>query len=152
MRSAADGLIDLSDPSLCHARRPLLIAHRGGTVGPGAPENSLAAIRHAATEGFDMIEVDVQASADDQPVLFHDDWSGTLRVCCGVDRPVPELTLKELRGIRYLASDEHLAGLDEAPSAHPPTETSTIEVAGKIAWRSTSRMKSSFNCGRLPGL
>ncbi len=114
MRSAADELIDLSDPSLCQARRPLLVAHRGGTVGPGAPENSLAAIRRAATEGFDMIEVDVEASADDQPVLFHDDWSGTLRVCCGVDRRVHELTLQELRGIRYLATDEHLAGLDEA--------------------------------------
>jgi hypothetical protein len=95
MRSATatDGLIDLSDPGLCQARRPILVAHRGGTVGPGAPENSLAAIRGAATAGFD-----IQTSADDEPVLFHDDWSGTLRVSCGVDHLVHELTLEELRG------------------------------------------------------
>ncbi|MBV9354370.1 MAG: hypothetical protein JO023_02470 [Chloroflexi bacterium] len=82
-------------------------------VGPGAPENSLAAIRGAAANGFDMVEVDVLASLDDQPILFHDDWSGTLRVSCGVDRAVHELTREELRDTCYLASDEHVAGLDE---------------------------------------
>jgi glycerophosphoryl diester phosphodiesterase len=71
------------------------------------------AIRRAAADGYDMVEVDVQASADDEPVLFHDDWSGTLRVSCGVDRAVQELSLKELRAIRYVESDEHVAGLEE---------------------------------------
>jgi glycerophosphoryl diester phosphodiesterase len=79
MRSAANELIHLTDPSLCRARRPLLIAHRGGTISLGAPENSLAAIRGAARDGFDMVDVDVQVSADEQPVLFHDDWNETLR-------------------------------------------------------------------------
>jgi glycerophosphoryl diester phosphodiesterase len=72
------------------------------------------AIHRAADEGFDLVEVDVQASADDEPVLFHDDWSGTLRVSCGVDRAVQELSLKELRAIRYVESDEHVASLEEA--------------------------------------
>jgi len=114
VRFPADGLVDLTDLGACRARRPLLIAHRGGVIGPGAPENSLAAIRWAATQGFDMVEVDVYASADSQPVLFHGDWSGTLKASCGLDTPVHELTLDELRAIRYRATDEHIAGLDEA--------------------------------------
>ncbi len=40
-----------------------------------------------ATQGFDMVEVDVLASADSQPVLFHDDWSGTLKASCALDTP-----------------------------------------------------------------
>jgi glycerophosphoryl diester phosphodiesterase len=92
----------------------LLIAHRGGVVGPGAPENSLAAIRGAAEHGYTAVELDVRASKDDQPVLFHGDWSRTLRLSCGVDKAVHELTLAELRRIRYVATDEPVVGLDEA--------------------------------------
>jgi hypothetical protein len=96
------------------SRVPFLIAHRGGVVGPGAPENSLAAIRRAAEHRYAAVELDLRASKDDQPVLFHGDWSRTLRVSCGVDRAVHELTLAELRAIRYLATDEPVVGLAEA--------------------------------------
>jgi hypothetical protein len=91
-----------------------LIAHRGGVVGPGSPENSLAAIRGAAEHGYTAVELDVRASKDDQPVLFHGDWSRTLKVSCGVDKAVHELPLAELRRITYLATDQHVVGLDEA--------------------------------------
>jgi len=50
---------------------PRIIAHRGG--GLLAPENTLAALRHARNLGFDAVEFDVKLSADDVPVLFHDD-------------------------------------------------------------------------------
>jgi glycerophosphoryl diester phosphodiesterase len=92
----------------------LLIAHRGGVVGPGAPENSLAAIRGAARAGYTAVELDVRGSKDDQPVLFHGDWTRTLRLSCGVDKAVHELTLAELRKLRYVATDEPVVGLDEA--------------------------------------
>jgi hypothetical protein len=94
--------------------RHFLIAHRGGVVGPGSPENSLAAIRGAAKHGYQAVELDVRASKDDEPVLFHGDWSRTLRLSCGVDRAVHELTLAELRALRYLATDEPIVGLGEA--------------------------------------
>jgi hypothetical protein len=96
------------------SRRHFLIAHRGGVVGPGSPENSLAAIRGAAEQGYAAVELDVRASKDDQPVLFHGDWSRTLRVSCGVDRAVHELTLAELRALRYLATDEPVVALADA--------------------------------------
>src|SRR5690606_10206220 len=50
---------------------PRLIAHRGG--GNKAPENTLAAFRKGLACGFLMMEYDVKLSADDVPILLHDD-------------------------------------------------------------------------------
>lgn len=50
---------------------PRLVAHRG--AGRKAPENTLAAFRKGASCGFLMMEYDVKLSADDVPILLHDD-------------------------------------------------------------------------------
>jgi glycerophosphoryl diester phosphodiesterase len=49
---------------------PFWIAHRG--AGKRAPENTLAAFREGASQGFRMFECDVKLSADDVPFLLHD--------------------------------------------------------------------------------
>ena len=49
---------------------PFWIAHRG--AGKRAPENTLAAFREGAAQGFRMFECDVKLSADDVPFLLHD--------------------------------------------------------------------------------
>jgi glycerophosphoryl diester phosphodiesterase len=49
---------------------PFWIAHRG--AGRHAPENTLAAFREGAAQGFRMVECDVKLSADDIPFLLHD--------------------------------------------------------------------------------
>ncbi len=74
-----------------------LCGHRGlGPTRAGAthPENTLVSIEACALAGAEMVEFDVQISADDQPVLMHDDT---------VDRTtdgqgcVSALTLERLR-------------------------------------------------------
>ncbi|NIO40416.1 MAG: glycerophosphodiester phosphodiesterase, partial [Burkholderiales bacterium] len=50
---------------------PRIIAHRGGGV--LAPENTLAALRYARNLGFEGVEFDVKLTADNVPVLFHDE-------------------------------------------------------------------------------
>ena len=59
-----------------------VIAHRGASA--YAPENTLAAFELAARQGADMIELDVQRSADGVLVIFHDDtterWDGRARL------------------------------------------------------------------------
>lgn len=50
---------------------PRIIAHRGGGV--MAPENTLVAIRVAASMGFGGVEFDVKLAACGTPVLIHDD-------------------------------------------------------------------------------
>jgi glycerophosphoryl diester phosphodiesterase len=63
-----------------------------------------------------MVEFDVNEAADHEPVLFHC-WTGALRINCGIDRPIHTLTSKELKRIRYLQSEEHLATLEEGLEA-----------------------------------
>lgn len=56
---------------MMQALMPKIIAHRGASG--DAPENTLAAIRLAATAGATWIEIDVNVSRDGIPVLHHDD-------------------------------------------------------------------------------
>jgi len=78
---------------------PVVIAHRGASV--HAPENTLAAFNLAISQGAPVIELDVQLSADDEVVVFHDcsvsrttDGSGKIR----------QLTLKELKSLHVGAA------------------------------------------------
>jgi len=50
---------------------PRIVAHRGG--GSLAPENTLGALRFAASRGFKGVEFDVMLAGDGTPVLMHDE-------------------------------------------------------------------------------
>ncbi len=66
-----------------------VIAHRGASA--YAPENTIAAFELAAQQGADMIELDVQCSADGTLIVFHDEtterWDGQkkLAIECSLD-------------------------------------------------------------------
>ncbi len=47
-----------------------MVAHRGASG--VAPENTMAAFRIALDQGAHMIEIDLQLTSDDIPVIFHD--------------------------------------------------------------------------------
>ena len=49
-----------------------VIAHRGAWKNTGAPENSIAAFKHAVTLGCEGSEFDVHMSADSLPLVNHD--------------------------------------------------------------------------------
>jgi glycerophosphoryl diester phosphodiesterase len=72
----------------------LVIAHRGASA--YAPENTLAAFELAVRQGADMLELDVQRSADGVLVVFHDEktarWDGKQRLASAC-------TLAELRAL-----------------------------------------------------
>lgn len=69
-----------------------MIAHRGASA--YAPENTLAAFELAVEQGADMLEFDVHLSADDQPVVIHDETLG--RTTSGAGR-VRDHSLRELK-------------------------------------------------------
>ena len=50
--------------------RPLVMSHRAG--GNEAPENTLAALRHAELAGSNVMQMDILPTADGIPVVFHD--------------------------------------------------------------------------------
>ena len=70
---------------------PRIVAHRGG--GSLAPENTLAAIRLAASLGFRGVEFDVMLAGDGTPVLIHDE---TLERTTGVKGEVALTPYQEL--------------------------------------------------------
>jgi glycerophosphoryl diester phosphodiesterase len=50
--------------------RAQIIAHRGASA--AAPENTMAAVKQAIADKADWVEIDVQETADDVVVVFHD--------------------------------------------------------------------------------
>lgn len=111
----ARGPINLHDGGEVAARRPLMIAHRGGVIAPDAPENSARAIELAAQQGYDMVELDVRRARDGVPVLFHGSGSkGMMLVDCGIHESIGHFTSAELQEIRYRGTEQRILTLDKA--------------------------------------
>ena len=72
--------------------RFFVVAHRGASA--YEPENTLRSVRRALEIGADAVEVDVRLSADDVPVVIHDETVD--RTTDGTGK-VAEMTLEELR-------------------------------------------------------
>lgn len=72
-----------------------ILAHRG-LVSEFAPENSIKAFADALNAGADVIETDVQCTADGVAVIFHDE--NLLRMT-GVHKKVAEVTWQELSNL-----------------------------------------------------
>jgi glycerophosphoryl diester phosphodiesterase len=116
--------------------RFLVFAHRGGR-GLG-PENTLPTFTRAVALGADVLEMDVQLTADSQLVVVHDDRVD--RVTDGRGR-IDQLSLEELRrldaGYRWSSDDGttfpsrgeglRIPTLDEVLSAFPETRVN-IEI------------------------
>ena len=71
-----------------------ITAHRGG--GAHAPENTLSALYRAIDDGADMLEIDVQETADGVVVLLHD--TDLMRVG-GIPSKIWEINHEDLRTV-----------------------------------------------------
>lgn len=76
---------------------PQLVAHRGYPA--HYPENTLIGIEAALDAGARFLEVDVQLSGDQQPVLFHD---RNLKRLCQQPGAVHQYSLEELQGFQAM--------------------------------------------------
>ena len=72
--------------------RPLVIAHRGASG--SAPENTMAAFSLAVERGAEVVELDVQMTADGYPVVIH---NATVNRTTDGTGLVREKTLAELQ-------------------------------------------------------
>jgi glycerophosphoryl diester phosphodiesterase len=86
------------------------IAHRGLWSADGYPENSLGAFQAACAADY-SIELDVQASADGEAMVFHD---ATLRRTTGVEGRVCDHTAADLRVMRLSGGEETVPSLADA--------------------------------------
>jgi glycerophosphoryl diester phosphodiesterase len=86
------------------------IAHRGyHDAAAGRIENTLAAAEAAIARNF-AIECDLQRTADDRPIIFHDDTLDRLTKASG---PVERKTLGELRNVRFQTGDAVIPTLED---------------------------------------
>ena len=90
--------------------KSVLYAHRGlHDNETGAPENSMTAFQKAVDMGFG-IELDIQLTRDNIPVVFHD---FTLKRICGYEGKLREFTYDELLQFDLLKSDEKIPKLED---------------------------------------
>jgi glycerophosphoryl diester phosphodiesterase len=100
------------------AATPEIHAHRGGTVENGKPkyaEESLAAYKHAARNGF-VLEVDAKLTEDGVPVAIHDATLDRTTNCTG---EVRGFTLAELGACRTDVLGSPGSPLPTKPAAKP---------------------------------
>ena len=129
---------------------PRWIAHRG--AGKLAPENTLAAFRLGAQQGYRMFECDAKLSADEEVFLLHDatlerttngagvaglqSWQALSRLDAGrwhsrahAGEPLPRLQSLA----RFCQANDLLLNIEIKPT--PGTERRTGEVVAIEAWR-----------------
>jgi glycerophosphoryl diester phosphodiesterase len=136
-----------------HWPYPAWVAHRG--AGKLAPENTLAAFREGARQGYRMFECDVKLSADGTAFLLHDDrlerttdgagvagsqpWHALCRLDAGrwhspayVGEPMP--TLGQIAA--WIRANGHLLDLEIKPSAGAEVETGrSVAAACTALWQ-----------------
>lgn len=115
-----------------------LVAHRG--YQHLYPENTLLAYQEAIKAGALFIETDVQLSADEQPVLYHD---RKLKRCTGLKGAIHDHTFNQLSqaanhepkrlgerfaGQRIETLSEFVALLSEHPQVHAFIEVKSITI------------------------
>jgi glycerophosphoryl diester phosphodiesterase len=89
-------------------KRTIRIGHRGAAA--HAPHNTLASFRKAAELGADMVELDVQRTADGQVAVIHDLY---LKTSGGRLMPVHDAALAELQSVD-LGRGEHVPSFPQA--------------------------------------
>ncbi|MEM8553754.1 MAG: glycerophosphodiester phosphodiesterase family protein [Pseudomonadota bacterium] len=86
------------------------LAHRGfHAIADGIPENSLPAFQAAIAAGYG-IELDVQASSDGVPMVFHDDDLGRLTDAYG---PTGDRTAADLGALNLLGTEAKVPTLTD---------------------------------------
>ena len=79
----------------------LVVAHRG-TAGGNIPCNTIAAYEIALRQGADMIEIDLEMTADGHLVIFHPGMEKRHLSC---ETRIPEMTLEQVQSLRYVNYD-----------------------------------------------
>jgi len=80
----------------------IIVAHRG-TCGGNIPCNTLTSYEIALKQGADMIEIDVDMSADGELFIFH---PGMEKAHLNADIHIPEMTAAEVRKLRFVNQDD----------------------------------------------
>ncbi|MCZ6726958.1 MAG: glycerophosphodiester phosphodiesterase [Acidobacteria bacterium] len=116
------------------AARPWIVGHRGAAG--EAPENSLESLLLAVEQGADMIELDLQLTADGSLVACHD-W--TLERMGGIELTIEETPLDALREVeisgefRTPRARQFVSTLSSILALLPPEMPLNLELKRRLA-------------------
>lgn len=114
--------VALAPATALAAPGPMIVAHRGGAL--LWPENTLAAFDHALEMGVEILEFDMQVTADDRLIITHD---GTVNAsfCAAPDiEPAPIRTLTLAQALKFDCGARHrdiYPSQQAVPGSHMPT-------------------------------
>ena len=109
---------DLGHEWIVDEDRPLIIAHRGGSI--IFPENTMVAFEGVAKLGVDVIEMDFQLTSDDILVTMHDDSVDRTTNGTGLVR---EMTLQQIQDLDASANFLDINGENPWNNTHLPPLT-----------------------------
>lgn len=92
------------------ARAPQVIAHRGGAM--NRPENTIPAFRHALALGVEILEFDMEMTADDRIVVYHD---AAINPAFCTPRPGAAVTPGPIRGLSFAQTRQFDCGSGVRP-------------------------------------
>lgn len=116
----------------------LICAHRGASL--DAPENTLRAFEEARRQGAAMIELDVQLSADDALIVFHDDTLGR----CTDGEPAAIVGEQPWSRLAGLQAHRGLSG------AEPGEDTRIPRLEAVLDWAKGAGMALNIELKTLP--
>ena len=111
------------------------IAHRGMFDNIKIPENSIASFKKALKYKY-SIELDIQLTKDNIPIVFHD---SNLKRMTGVDKLIKDTNYEEIKKLKLLNTNEHIPTLDEVLNLVNNKVLLDIEI------KSTKRIKEITN-------
>jgi len=124
------------DSSLQLPSAPWIVAHRGSPQ--RATENTLASVRLAVEEGADMVEVDLQLSADGELLVVHDE---ELERLAGVPWRVEATPWRQLSRLTLIGpgapAERRIPTLGELLEAVPAEVALNLELKRRQAPRET---------------
>jgi glycerophosphoryl diester phosphodiesterase len=123
----------------------MVVGHRGGVRQNGQvvrPENSIEAIEAAIALGLEMVELDVQKTADGVYVVLHDSWLDRTTTCKG---ELLRRSLAELASCRLLRGEG-----GEASAETPPTLKDALRAAnGRILVNIDNKLEPADLAGMI---
>lgn len=123
-------------------RKPYIMAHRGNRV--AFPENTLSAFKQAVSDGADIIETDLQVTADGQFLCLHDDTLDRTTDGSGL---VADLTLDQARSYNAAFTRSDLPA-ESIPTIHEVAQVVTDPIVVAFELKSDAFLEPAV-CKRL---
>jgi glycerophosphoryl diester phosphodiesterase len=122
-----------------------VFGHRGCRLNDDAPENTLSAFRHAINNAASGVELDVRLCKTGELVVFHDGFAGPIFETEAPRRLILDMTLDELRAMRYTCDPSKLVVIPTLKEAIDLCEDADVKMLIEIKHFGRHRMQECLD-------